>query len=167
MTHILGLDLSLTATGVAWEGGTRVLSFPKLRGMERVHAINLAVSELDQPDIVVLEGYSFGSKGRAVYDIAELGGVIRYGFHEVALPYVEVPPSVLKKFATGKGNVGKDEVLAAAIRKFGFEGSNNNEADAWILYKMGMARYDEETRSSVAATDYQREALAKVDWLDL
>ena len=140
----------------------------KLKGMARLAEI---CDDIVQPsrdiDLVVLEGYSFGAKGNAVFQLGELGGCVRLDLWRHGLPYVEVPPSVLKKFATGKGNVGKDEVLAAAIRKYGFEGSNNNEADAWILYKMGMARYDEETRSSVAATDYQREALAKVDWPDL
>jgi Holliday junction resolvasome RuvABC endonuclease subunit len=171
MTRILGLDLSLTATGVAWEGGTEVLSFPKLRGFDRIERINSAIWEHFGPGkpsehetVVVIEGYSFGSIGRAVYDIAELGGVTRYLFHERGLRYVEVPPATLKKFATGKGNAGKDEVLAAAIRRFGFAGSNNNEADAWMLFQMGRAAY---CSPPIVPTDYQREALAKIEWPEL
>lgn len=176
MTRVLGLDLSLTATGVAWEGGTAVISFKKLRGMERIDAILQALSDYvdtavhgrGATDVVVLEGYSFGSQGRAVYDIAELGGCVRFALYERSLPYVEIAPQSLKKFATGKGNVGKDEVLAAAIRRFGFAGTNNNEADAWILYKMGDSHYaDPHSVVGARVTDYQREALAKVEWPDL
>jgi len=164
--RILGLDLSLTATGVAWEGGTGLIS-TKLRGMERLDHIAGAVAELVwngvhfTTDLVVMEGYSFGSQGRSVFDIGELGGVIKLELYRHNVPVVEVAPAMLKKFATGKGNVGKDEVLAAAIRKYAFEGTNNNEADAWILYWMGRLHYD---RNVEPLYDYQREALEKIEW---
>lgn len=174
MTRVLGLDLSLTATGVAWEGGTEVVSFPKARGAERLDLIeqrlfkqwwryhNPPEAELP-PEVAVIEGFGY-AVGDAQF-ILELHGVVKLTLHRTHIPYVMVPPAVLKKFATGKGNVGKDEVLAAAIRRFGFEGTNNNEADAWMLRTMGLYRY--EPLSYEMATDYQREALAKIEWPEL
>jgi Holliday junction resolvasome RuvABC endonuclease subunit len=160
MTRIVGLDLSLTATGVAWEGGTGLVK-SKLTGMPRLAEI---CDDIVQPsrdvDLVVIEGYSFGSHNAHAHALGELGGVVRLDLWRHNIPHVDVPPATLKKFATGKGNAGKDEVLAAAIRSFGFAGSNNNEADAYMLRQMGLAHYDGMANLSIART----EALSKVDW---
>jgi len=131
-----GLDLSLTSTGVATVKGTSRIC-PKCKGMERLVLIRNEVLAL-RPEFVVLEGYSFGSRGRALFNIGELGGVIRMALWERDIPFLEVSPSALKKYATGKGNAPKDAVLATAIRN-DFEGSNNDEADAWWLLQMGLA----------------------------
>ena len=45
-----------------------------------------------------------------------------------------VPPTVRAKYATGKGNAGKDEVLAAVIRRYpAAQVNNNDEADALVI----------------------------------
>jgi crossover junction endodeoxyribonuclease RuvC len=138
--RILALDLSLTSTGYAHSGGTgRIAS--KKTGVERLHEIREAVRSLvltTQAEAAVIEGYSFGSQGRAVFNIGELGGVIRLLLHDMGVPYTEVPPSTLKKWATGKGNANKDTMLETAIRKYAFEGHGNDEADAWLLYLMAV-----------------------------
>jgi crossover junction endodeoxyribonuclease RuvC len=54
-------------------------------------------------DLVVIEGYSFGSQGRAVFDIAEPGAGVRFLLYRLGIPFADVPPATLKKFATGKG----------------------------------------------------------------
>lgn len=52
-----------------------------------------------------------------------------------------VPPSSRAKYATGKGNAAKDQVLLAVARRYiNAEPKDNNEADALILAAMG-ARY--------------------------
>ena len=48
------------------------------------------------------------------------------------IPYQGVPVGTIKKHATGKGNAGKDEMLAAA-RARGFMPADDNEADALAL----------------------------------
>lgn len=48
-------------------------------------------------------------------------------YHKI--PYSGVPVGTIKKHATGKGNAGKDEMIAAA-RKRGFEPQDDNHADA-------------------------------------
>lgn len=48
------------------------------------------------------------------------------------IPYQGVPVGTIKKHATGKGNAGKDEMIAAAIKR-GFAPSDDNEADALAL----------------------------------
>lgn len=48
------------------------------------------------------------------------------------VPYQGVPVGTIKKHATGKGNAGKDEVIAA-MRAMGHPVTDDNEADALAL----------------------------------
>lgn len=138
---ILAVDLSLTHTGCCLDGECSSIT-SKLRGWPRVnHILSALLSMADPAQVVVLEGYSFGSRGRAVYDIGELGGVVRWTLFDSGVPFVDVPPSSLKKYATGRGNSPKDAMIAAAIRRFGFPGSDNNEADAYLLWCMALHGY--------------------------
>lgn len=49
-----------------------------------------------------------------------------------SVAYEGVPVGVIKRFATGKGNAGKDAVIAA-MRARGFSPADDNEADALAL----------------------------------
>ncbi len=62
---------------------------------------------------VFIEGYSYGSKGQALFQIAENCGILKYQLQERNIPYDIVVPSVVKKFATGKGNADKDMMYEA------------------------------------------------------
>jgi Holliday junction resolvasome RuvABC endonuclease subunit len=58
--------------------------------------------------LVYIEGYSFGSKGQGVFQIAENCGILKYRLQQMMINYDTVVPSVVKKGATGKGNADKD-----------------------------------------------------------
>ena len=146
--RVLGVDLSLTGTGLVGIdtvredncGITANTITTKKRGMARIDCILEAVArELTKIkyDLVCLEGYSFGSKGRAVFQTGELGGVIRHWLWSEEIPWVEVTPTQVKKFAAGKGNVGKDQVMMQAYKRWGFEAPDNNQADAFVLATIG------------------------------
>ena len=145
---ILALDLSLTRTGFAMDDGkTGTLAPPKGydRGMKRLrwirdHVLNLA--KLNRTDLVLLEGYAFGAKGNAVFDIAELGGVVRLALFDAGYPFLILPPATVKKFATGSGNANKELMLTQAVRVLGYRGADNNEADALWMHTMAMVAYD-------------------------
>jgi crossover junction endodeoxyribonuclease RuvC len=162
--NIVAFDLSLTATGYASSAGAvGVLSPPKTiaGGIRRLQWIRFQVLQLSAAaDLVVLEGYAYGAKGRAVVNIGELGGVIRVALADRARAFVEVPPANLKLFATGKGNAPKDDVFGAAIRKLKYAGNNHNEADALWLLEMARARYHELWDGNEA----QHRALSKITW---
>ncbi len=48
------------------------------------------------------------------------------------IPYQGVPVGTIKRFATGKGNAGKDAMIAA-IKARGFHPTDDNEADALAI----------------------------------
>ena len=62
---------------------------------------------------VFIEGYSFGSKGQAIFQIAENCGILKYRLQEQKISYDTVVPSVVKKGATGKGNADKGMMYEA------------------------------------------------------
>ena len=75
-------------------------------------AIDIIKSHKKQP-IIQIEDYSFGSTGR-VFHIAENLGLLKYKLKmECGWDYTLLPPSVIKKFATDKGNANKELMLEA------------------------------------------------------
>lgn len=50
------------------------------------------------------------------------------------VPYQGVPVQTIKKFAAGKGNASKTEVIAA-VQSWGFKPRDDNEADAIALFQ--------------------------------
>jgi Holliday junction resolvasome RuvABC endonuclease subunit len=141
---VVGIDPSLTATGVCWaDGTTEVIKWPG-REVERLVGVYGWVcdwfdSTLEAP-LVVLEGLSYGSKGSAVTGQAELGAVMRLALAHCCVDFVVVPPSVVKKYATGKGNANKDLVRDAARDRLGLAaGVTSDECDAAWLRQIGLA----------------------------
>lgn len=57
---------------------------------------------------VFIEGYSYGSKGQAIFQIAENGGILKSFLRAKKINYEIIVPSVVKKCATEKGNANKD-----------------------------------------------------------
>jgi len=58
---------------------------------------------------VFIEGYAFATSGKShVRSIAENSGLLKHKMHKVKQSFTSVPPSVIKKFATGKGNANKE-----------------------------------------------------------
>jgi len=49
-----------------------------------------------------------------------------------AIPYEAVPVGTIKRHVTGKGNAGKEAVIAA-VRELGFDPVDDNEADALAI----------------------------------
>lgn len=166
--RVMGLDPSLTQTGAALpDGRVQVLRPPKCcnRGMRRLAWIRKKVLSLiagNQVDWVFIEGYSYGSRHSHAHSLGELGGILRLAIHETpGVEYIDVPPSTLKKYATGKGNAKKELVLVEAVKRLDYQGSNDNEADALWLRALG---YDHLEHPIVEVPKSHREALDKVSF---
>lgn len=156
---VAGLDRSLTATGLVTPDGARHIIGSRHRGLARLADLrDQILNTLSYPCLVVTEGYSMAS-GQGAHQLGELGGVVLLAIHELGQPIAIVPPPSLKKFATGKGNANKDQVLAAAVRRWP-DIDDNNIADAAWLQAMGHAAYHPEDHLTVA----QLAAIAPIDW---
>jgi len=105
------------------------------------------ISGLINP-IIFIEGYSFGSKGQGIFQIAENCGILKYRLQEAKIPYETIVPSVVKKGATGKGNADKDMMYEAFVKEttidlkkiFDTEKVGNplsDIADSYFIQKVG------------------------------
>ena len=167
--NTLGLDLSLTSTGVSYNGNTDSIR-PTTRGVERLVEIRdrvMNICEGQRIQVVAVEGYAYMSRNSQAHSIGELGGVVRVALHERRIPFIEIPPTCRAKFATGKGNAGKSEVVSAISAMTGIVwggGDGDDRCDAWILEQMTLAKLG---LSQYAWTAQQLSALEKVDWTGL
>ena len=151
----VGLDLSLTGTGLIIIDSKANLikekvisSNSKDKDEDRIQQITRSIfKELfdcrtDIQDISI-EGISYGSKGKG---FAELSGLFYYSQIRLKedFPHIDikiVPPTSLKKYISGKGNVKKELVILNVYKKFGIEFDNSDLADAYSLARMSLDQY--------------------------
>ena len=164
--NLMGLDLSLTSTGYCINGESFIIK-PKTKGAERLSSISnliLRAAVEKNVDLVLIEGYAFGARNSQSHSIGELGGAVRMKLWESGIPFIDIPPTCRAKFATGKGNASKNEVISSISAKTGivWAGSGADDmCDAWILEqmaiaKLGISRYD--------WTQLQLSALDSIEW---
>jgi hypothetical protein len=148
--RVVGLDLSLTATGIARARATTTPSVPML-------------------DVVTTNLKGMARLGRIEHEVAwvvggELGGVIRLMLWRAGIPYVDVPPSNVKKYATGRGNAPKPDIRMEVFKRFGHDIADDNACDAFVLYAMGLDALGHPLATMPAT---HRVALDKVAWPNL
>lgn len=167
---VIGLDLSLTSTGIAVITTTgyaahRIKPPADLRGLTRMRWIRQNIDDLIVGiTLVVVEGPAYGAQSgqSGHHERAGLWWLVRERVESLVGEMAIVPPAVLKKYATGRGNASKDEVLAATIRQWpAFEGSSNDAADALWLAGIGA---DKLGQPAITVPDTRRAALGKVEW---
>lgn len=138
---VIGLDISLTSTGVAGDGWSDKIR-TKLRGDARIKVLQIAIADyIKLADLVVMEGPSFGHAGpRNPEDLAGLRVIVRQYCYRHGIPYGVMPPSCLKVYATGNGRASKDGVRAAIAKRYGHETdgpAKDDEADAYVAMAAG------------------------------
>ncbi len=136
----LGLDLSLTGTGICLAVDEEVYftqraGSDELRGMDRLMPIIQTIKAVigdNQIDLAAIENYAFSAKGR-VFQLGELGGIVRYVLTEMGIPFIVVGTGQLKKFVAKNGNAKKPEMAVALYKRYGVEFHSDDEADAYGL----------------------------------
>lgn len=157
---VMGLDLSLTGLGLVvatrnkiirkrlfkteglgpkFKDGQRRGRLPsgKFRGSdeERIEFLRKQVAanlRKFSPELVVVEGYSFGSKGRGLSIIHELGGVVKGHMHRKGVRFEVVAPPTNKKAFTGSGTAKKEHMISVA-QDYDPTITDDNIADALAL----------------------------------
>lgn len=162
----LGIDPSLTGFALTALGLNAYETWEYKsthRGVDRLMDISMWLSL----KIEFLQQHGFVIADCAIEDtvvlshsavaLGELHGVIRVAlFHALNEPGrypIKVPPTVVKKYATGKGNAKKNEVMLAAYKHWGVEFQSDNMADSYVIARICQGH---------ATTAYQSEVVTKM-----
>jgi Holliday junction resolvasome RuvABC endonuclease subunit len=159
--RVVGLDLSITATGIAYADGFTTTVKPLSSGDARLAEIRNEVrSAVVGTALVVIE--DLPTHARAAGITGMVHGAIRVMLQS-GPPYVLITPATLKKYATGKGNAGKPEMAVALFKRAGLELADDNQVDAWWLRAAGLELLGEPLvelpKAQVAALDKVRAAM--------
>lgn len=186
--RIIGIDLSLTSTGIAiinrypdqWTPATKVYTvtgpeLPKTATLEerddRSQEVLRKVLFDDHGiggiggvgDLVVIEAPSLGitrASGAYVWDRAGLWWAVVHETIEGGAVVVTVAPATRAKWATGSGRSDKAAVAASMARRLGeIQFANSDEADASAMAYMGGQQL-----GWLPGTKAELDALRSVNW---
>lgn len=167
--RVLGLDLSMTASGICMPDGTTatIKTNPK-HGDKRLNVIvtEIALALGDRNyghniDLVVMEEAPPGLKGPAIKAIHMVHGAVRLMLNDFDTPYAVINPTTLKAYATGKSNADKPSMAVSAFKRAGIEFADDNQCDAaWLRW----AGLDQLGHPQFGLPQAQRSWLAKAQW---
>lgn len=127
---------------------------------ERYHKISgwaLKALAMHHVTDVYIEDYAFAATGR-VFHIAENGGVLKYRLWLSQYQTQSISPTMIKKFATGKGNAKKEDMQVAFIKETNYDvkdvlgltdkqwNPSSDIIDSYFICKYG---YENNSRSSI------------------
>jgi crossover junction endodeoxyribonuclease RuvC len=170
--RIVGLDLSLTCSGLATCDRTWTLKSTGKAGAtlysRAARLARLVDSVLDGcggAGLVVVEGPSHGQQRQGgQHDRAGLWWLVVHQLTQIGVPVAEVSPACRAKYATGKGNAAKADVMRHVARRFPWFEGGEDECDALVLCAMG---HDAAGQPLAVMPAAHRAALAAVTWPDV
>lgn len=166
---VCGIDPSLTNTGICYGQNEHTLVGigSKTQGQDvrsRILRYENLVAKIDTlleqitPSLILIEAYAYSRNMAGQMFLGEFGGILRFHLVDRSPNVIEVAPNLLKKFVTGKGNAPKEVVQAHLAKRYGLLFDNSDEADAFVLWKMGCVMLGKIESENQA----QREAIEKV-----
>ncbi len=134
---ILAIDIA-TKTGWKTESASGIWDLKPNRGESegmRVVRFKSKVREMITMEAITLVSYErpAGRFKSSIMVASEMVGVLKDLCIEVGVDLACYSATEIKKFATGKGNCGKPEMIKAA-KALGYSPEDDNEADAIHLY---------------------------------
>jgi Holliday junction resolvasome RuvABC endonuclease subunit len=167
--RVIGLDLSLTSTGICLpDGKTARIKTRQKDGDRRLQQIRdyiAAAVEAERPDVVVIEDLPKHAMAAGI--TAQVHGPVKCVLLDARVPYTTVVPATLKSFACDHGNADKSRMAAAAYLAAGVEfvdDKGGDQCDAWWLRAAGHDAYGVPLFDLPQA---QRDRLSKVEWPNL
>lgn len=117
--------------------------------------------------LVVIEGYGFNRKQSmdVTVFLAGAGEILKFSvWRKTATNPIIVPPSTLKLYISGKGNLAKDQVVQAVADRWGKRFRTTDQAEAFVLADIGRRILG---TKKTAPRDYEIEALRAIKFIDL
>ena len=123
-----GVDQSLTGSGITVynsgeykyyliESSKEDSNSPSIEYTRRIMRIRDEIKKIledNNVEYVGIEGMSFGSKGRSIFELGGLSHMIREMLLSEGIKFIVFPPTVVKKYWVGKGNAPKDAMIEEA-----------------------------------------------------
>jgi len=180
MKYFLGLDISLTSTGVCVineKGKVCIITHITSENigndvsgrMLRIKNVGKEVLAALGKNIIMctaIEAYSFASKGKLA-QLVEIGSHIRFKIYSFTPSVIIEPvPIQLKKFILGpqlmkkaKGKEAKTIIIREIYKKYCLDINNDDEADAFILANIALLYYNIRNNVKSKHFTYQREVI--------
>lgn len=148
MQNYLGLDLSLTGTGVSIiDDKYKIISISKLEtasfGSERLSNLSKqlrsTLSTYSDIKLACIEGPSYLSEKGHLFEIGEWTGCVKCILFDLGIKYIIATPQQNKKYVLGKApkeGSKKELIILDIYKKFGEEIRENNMADAYVLSRI-------------------------------
>lgn len=147
---ILALDLG---TDTGWKIGDREVSVSGtqnfgntrfdgggVRFVKFIKFLDQIASEKMRPDLVVFEEVRRHLGVDAAHTYGGFWSHLMAWCEKQKIPYTAVPVATIKKFATGKGNASKTDMIVAAQDR-GWQPADDNEADAMWLWEYSQKEF--------------------------
>lgn len=153
LLRVVGLDLSLTSTGMSDGHEHRVVQTSPDGSLEaRLARIAYKVEHfvgLGATDLAVIEGGAFsrGTQSQAAEILSGLRLMIRVNLFELGIPFAMVTPTGLKLYTAGHGKATKAQMVQAIKDRHGIDLSQ---------WKVSQGRYDVADSVGLAAMGYAR-----------
>jgi len=152
----VGVDQSLTDTGLValnqageYIDHASIETSPSRRPMgeiERLLSIWKSVHEFvadhaGEHEVGICQEDFAYSQAQKMADLGGLGWLLRIMFSRTPWNFCVAPIASLKRTATGKGVANKAAIILNVYKRWGFETTNDNVADAYVLARIAWAHY--------------------------
>lgn len=164
----VGIDPSTKTGFVALNEDASILAAEEItarttKDPERmIEIIDKVMNHIEPDDVVCIEGFAYGAKGNAVGILYGIGWGIRMAFFYKGIPYIEVTPGQLKKYASSKGTTKKDELAVCIFERWGFKHSSDNVRDAFVLAQIAHKLYKTKINQAAKVTKFQAEIIQQL-----
>lgn len=166
---ILAIDQSYSGTGAAYissDGRIESILIKTRSSMPWEERIDFILSNLDDLFYlrtvkmsdptpvrhVILESYAYSKTGANIFQLGELGGIIKYHFHTLGVDTKTMLIAHPKMYIAGNGRADKASVMKGLKDRFGIVETDDNVADAisiGLTYKAYLDSLTDVTDQSV------------------
>lgn len=144
--RVIGLDLSLTATGLCAphagcdpEPSVIRTSSKDPLGRRMACIVSAIDHTLESDDgtaeLAVVEDLPTHAHGAG--KTGTVHGVVHLLLYRHSIPVLTIPPASLKVWATGVGNCGKSDIRMETYKRYGVDIDDDNACDAFQLWALG------------------------------